>query len=88
MYVMPLCVEIADDIASIFEEHRLCKNSNMLQCEQYQEAMGIYVQEENKFVFNNVLVSQSAKARFRLTNPGKIPCKLSLQVKAVISKVC
>ncbi|XP_053355859.1 hydrocephalus-inducing protein-like [Clarias gariepinus] len=75
------------DTASIFEEHRLCKNSNMLQCEQYQEAMGIYVQDENKFVFNNVLVGQSAKARFRLTNPGKIPCTLSLQVKTVLSKV-
>ncbi|KAK2848119.1 hypothetical protein Q7C36_009801 [Tachysurus vachellii] len=72
-----------EDIASIFEEHRLCKNSSMLQCEQYQEAMGIYIQDENKFVFSNVLVGQSAKARFRLTNPGKIPCKLSLQVKAV-----
>lgn len=60
----------------------------MLQCEQYQEAMGIYIQDENKFVFNNVLISQSAKARFRLTNPGKIPCKLSLQVKAVLNKVC
>ncbi|XP_047678536.1 hydrocephalus-inducing protein-like isoform X5 [Tachysurus fulvidraco] len=72
-----------EDIASIFEEHRLCKNSSMLQCEQYQEAMGIYIQDENKFVFNQVLVGQSAKARFRLTNPGKIPCKLSLQVKAV-----
>ncbi|KAF5907639.1 hydrocephalus-inducing protein, partial [Clarias magur] len=76
-----------EDTASIFEEHRLCKNSNMLQCEQYQEAMGIYVQDENKFVFNNVLVGQSAKARFRLTNPGKIPCKLSLQVKSILSKV-
>lgn len=84
-----LCIGIAhEDIASIFEEHRLCKNSNMLQCEQYQEAMGIYIQDENKFVFNNVLAGQSAKARFRLTNPGKIPCKLSLQVKSVPNKVC
>lgn len=89
MYVYFFCVGIDhEDIASIFEEHRLCKNSNMLQCEQYQDAMGIYIQDENKFVFNNVLVSQSAKARFRLTNSGKIPCKLSLQVKAVPNKVC
>ncbi|XP_047008963.2 hydrocephalus-inducing protein homolog isoform X3 [Ictalurus punctatus] len=76
-----------EDIASIFEEHRLCKNSNMLQCKHYQEAMGIYIQDENKFVFNNVLVGQSSKARFRLTNPGKIPCKLSLQVKTVLNKM-
>ncbi|XP_076848184.1 hydrocephalus-inducing protein homolog isoform X3 [Brachyhypopomus gauderio] len=75
------------DFASIFEEHRLCKNSNMLHCEQYRDAMGIYIQDENKFVFNNVLVGRSAKARFRLSNPGKVPCELNLQVKAVHSKV-
>lgn len=83
------CAEIAsNDIVSIFEEHRLCKNSNMLHYEQYTEATGIYVEDENKFVFNNVLVGRSAKACFRLSNPGKVPCELSLQVKAVTSKVC
>ncbi|KTG35348.1 hypothetical protein cypCar_00023228 [Cyprinus carpio] len=71
------------DIASIFEEHRVCKNSSMLQCEQYQDSMGIYVQDENKFVFNNVLVGHSAKAQFRLTNPGKVSCELSLVIKTV-----
>lgn len=76
------------DITSIFEEHYLCKNSNMLHCEQYRDALGIYVRDENKFVFNNVLVGQSAKARFRLSNPGKVPCELSLQVKPVLTKVC
>ncbi|XP_030621187.1 hydrocephalus-inducing protein homolog [Chanos chanos] len=75
-----------EDIASIFEEHRLCKNSNMLHCEQYRNAMGIYVQDENKFVFNNVLVGEQAKARFRLTNPVKVPCKLSLHVKSALTK--
>ncbi|XP_066540500.1 hydrocephalus-inducing protein homolog isoform X2 [Hoplias malabaricus] len=75
-----------EDISSIFEEHRLCKNSNMLHCEQYRDAMGIYVQDENRFVFNNVLVGHIAKARFRLSNPGKVPCELSLQVKASLTK--
>ncbi|XP_062860193.1 hydrocephalus-inducing protein homolog [Trichomycterus rosablanca] len=76
----------SNDIASIFEEHRLCKNSSMLHCKQYREATGIYIEDENKFVFNNGLVGRSAKACFRLTNPGKVPCELSLQVKAVTSK--
>ncbi|XP_051727085.1 hydrocephalus-inducing protein homolog [Ctenopharyngodon idella] len=71
------------DIASIFEEHRICKNSSMLQCEQYRDSMGVYVQDENKFVFNNVLVGQSAKAKFRLTNPGKVSCELNLAIKTV-----
>ncbi len=74
------------DIASIFEEHCICKNSSMLHCEQYRDSMGIYVQDENKFVFNHVLVGQSAKAQFRLTNPGKVSCELSLGIKTV--KVC
>nr|XP_055030475.1 hydrocephalus-inducing protein homolog [Misgurnus anguillicaudatus] len=71
------------DIASIFEEHRICKISSMLQCEQYRDSMGVYVQDENKFVFNNVLVGRSAKAQFRLTNPGKVACDLSLSIKSV-----
>ncbi|XP_028813720.1 hydrocephalus-inducing protein homolog [Denticeps clupeoides] len=75
------------DIASIFEEHRICKNSSMLHCEPYRESPGVYVKDENKFVFNNVLIGHSAKARFRLTNNGKVPCELSLQVKSVQSKV-
>ncbi|XP_049339422.1 hydrocephalus-inducing protein homolog isoform X2 [Astyanax mexicanus] len=86
--VADICVpEIASkDIASIFEEHRLSQNSNMLHCEQYRNAVSIFIQEENKFVFNNVLVGQLAKARLRLTNPGKVPCELSLQVKSVLAK--
>ncbi|XP_056622256.1 hydrocephalus-inducing protein homolog isoform X2 [Triplophysa dalaica] len=71
------------DVASIFEEHRICKNSSMLQCEQYRDSMGVYVQDENKFIFNNVLVGRSAKAQFRITNPGKVPCELSLMIRSV-----
>ncbi|XP_073785286.1 hydrocephalus-inducing protein homolog isoform X1 [Danio rerio] len=83
--VAEVCVPgiASTDIASIFEEHRICKNSSMLQCEQYRDSMGIYVQDENKFVFNNVLVGQSAKARFRLINPGKVSCELTLAIKTV-----
>lgn len=78
---------IIKDISSIFEEHHICKNSSMLHCEQFRDATGIYVEDENKFVFNNVLVGQPVKARFRLTNSGKVPCELSLSAKSVQSKV-
>ncbi|TRY66381.1 hypothetical protein DNTS_003349 [Danionella cerebrum] len=69
------------DFASIFEEHRICQYSSMLQCEQFRDSPCVYVQEENKFIFNSVLVGQSAKARFRLTNPGKVLCELTLAIK-------
>ncbi|KAL0967856.1 hypothetical protein UPYG_G00258420, partial [Umbra pygmaea] len=79
---------IADkDSASIFEEHHICKTSTMFYCEQFSESMGIYIQDENKFIFNNVLVGRPFKARFRLTNNGKVPCELSLAVKPVLTKM-
>ncbi|KAF3854417.1 hypothetical protein F7725_022472 [Dissostichus mawsoni] len=77
---------ISLDVASIFEEHHLCNNSSQLSSEQFCNAEGIYVQDENKFVFNKVLVGRTAKARFKLTNNSKVPCALSLAIKHVGAK--
>jgi len=33
---------------------------------------GVYGQDENKFVFYNVIIGHKAKARFRITNPNKV----------------
>ena len=74
-------------MASIFEEHRLCPTASLLQCEPFCHADGVYILDENRFVFNNVLVGQPAVARFRLTNMGKVPCELSLAVRSVSTKV-
>lgn len=78
---------IALDMASIFEEHHLCHNSSQLSSEQFCNAEGIYVREENKFIFNKVLVGRTAQARFKLTNNNKVPCVLSLAIKCVGARV-
>ncbi|KAF7656194.1 hypothetical protein LDENG_00045050 [Lucifuga dentata] len=75
------------DIASIFEEHHLCHNSSQLSSKQFCNAESIYVLDENKFIFNKVLVGQTAQARFKLINNGKVPCLMSLAIKYVGSKV-
>ncbi|XP_023811732.1 hydrocephalus-inducing protein homolog isoform X1 [Oryzias latipes] len=75
------------DMTSIFEEHHLCQHSSQLSSEPFCNAAGIYVLNENKFIFNKVLVGQTAKARFRLTNNSKVPCVLSLAVRNVGAKV-
>lgn len=72
---------------TIFEEHYICPNSSQLTSEKYSNAKGIYIQEENKFLFNKVLVGQTARAHFKLTNNGKVPCMLSLTVKHVAARV-
>ncbi|XP_040894088.1 hydrocephalus-inducing protein homolog [Toxotes jaculatrix] len=69
------------DMASIFEEHRLCHSSRQLSSEQFCTAEGVYLLDENKFIFNKVLVRQTAQARFKLTNNSKVPCVLSLAIK-------
>lgn len=74
-------------MASIFEEHHLCHNSRQLSSEQFCSAEGIYVLDENKFIFNKVLVGQTAQARFKLTNNNKVPCVLSLAIKYGGTKV-
>ncbi|XP_024138466.1 hydrocephalus-inducing protein homolog isoform X3 [Oryzias melastigma] len=75
------------DMTSIFEEHHLCPHSGQLSSEPFCNAAGVYVLNENKFIFNKVLVGQTAKARFRLTNNSKVPCVLSLAVRNVGAKV-
>ncbi|XP_035275425.1 hydrocephalus-inducing protein homolog [Anguilla anguilla] len=86
--VAEVCVPeiLCKDFSSIFEEHRICESSRLLHCEQYREAAGVYLQEENRFIFNNVLVGRPAKARFRITNTGKVPCDLNLTVKSALTK--
>ncbi|XP_075327326.1 hydrocephalus-inducing protein homolog [Odontesthes bonariensis] len=71
------------DMASIFEEHHLCHNSSQLSSEQFCNAEGIYVLDENKFIFNKVLVGRTAKARFRITNKSKVHCGLNMAIRCV-----
>ena len=75
------------DMASVFEEHHLCHNSSQLTSEQFCNAEGIYVLDENKFIFNKVLVGRTAKARFRITNKSKVHCGLNMGIRCVGPKV-
>ncbi|XP_028304635.1 hydrocephalus-inducing protein homolog isoform X2 [Gouania willdenowi] len=73
------------DMASILEEHYLCNNRSQLSSKQFCNAEGIYIQDENEFVFN-VLVGHAAQARFKLTNISKVLCVLHMAIQAVGSK--
>lgn len=78
---------VVDDIGSIFEEHRICSNINLYQILQTVEGGGVFVSDENKFIFSNVLVGHQAAARFKVANVGRIPCDVVLAVKPVSTKV-
>lgn len=45
------------------------------------------MEDENKFIFCNVLVGHQAKARFKISNVGKISCDINIIVKPISNKV-
>ncbi|KAG7521590.1 hydrocephalus-inducing protein-like [Solea senegalensis] len=69
------------DVASVFEEHHLCHTSQQLSSEEFSDAECIYVLDENKLIFNKVLVGQTGQARIKLTNNSKVPCVLFMCLK-------
>ncbi|KAK7505819.1 hypothetical protein BaRGS_00003090 [Batillaria attramentaria] len=75
-----------EDVGSIFEEHRICKNLSVWQHSNDMESGGVYGEEEKKFVFNNVIVGRKAKARFKISNTTKVPCDVLFQLKPVSQK--
>nr|XP_033799169.1 hydrocephalus-inducing protein homolog isoform X3 [Geotrypetes seraphini] len=77
---------VTENITAMFEEHRICKNIDLYESIQTLDSEGIYLEEENKFIFTNVLVGHSAKARFKIINEGKVPCDVALSVKSLSVK--
>ncbi|XP_035754612.1 hydrocephalus-inducing protein [Egretta garzetta] len=78
---------VVDDIESIFEEHRICSNINLCQILQTMQDKGVFITDENKFIFTNVLVGHRATARFKIRNVNKVPCDVVLSIKPVPGKL-
>ncbi|XP_045149859.1 hydrocephalus-inducing protein homolog [Echinops telfairi] len=77
---------VTDNNALIFEEHQVCSNVNLYHIQHTTGHKGLFVEDENKFVFCNVLVGHQAKARFKISNMGKIACDVNIAVKPVSNK--
>ncbi|XP_054435188.1 hydrocephalus-inducing protein homolog [Pteronotus mesoamericanus] len=78
---------VTDINALIFEEHQICSSANLYSMLQTTETRGLFVEDENKFMFNNVLVGHQAKARFKISNVGKIACDVNIVVKPISNKI-
>ena len=61
-------------IPNIFEEHRIVKNLNVFRYHAHELApgSGVFGEDENKFIFYNVIVGYKVKARFKIANPNKV----------------
>ncbi|XP_061217731.1 hydrocephalus-inducing protein homolog isoform X3 [Neopsephotus bourkii] len=78
---------VVDDIESIFEEHRICSNNNLCHILRTVQDKGIFITDENKFIFTDVLIGHRATARFKICNVGKVPCNVILSIRPVSSKL-
>ncbi|XP_026975142.1 hydrocephalus-inducing protein homolog [Sagmatias obliquidens] len=78
---------VTDNTTLIFEEHQICSSANLYSILQTIESGGLFVEDENKFIFCNVLVGHQAKARFKISNMGKIACDVNIVVKPVSNKI-
>ncbi|XP_053911797.1 hydrocephalus-inducing protein homolog [Cuculus canorus] len=74
---------VVDDIESIFEEHRICGNKKLYQSLQTVQDKGVFITDENRFIFTNVVVGHQAEARFKIRNVNKVPCDVVLSVKPI-----
>lgn len=84
---LPTPAFVTDNSALIFEEHQICSSPNLHHILQTIKSGGLFVEDENKFIFCNVLVGHQAKARFKISNLGKIACDVSIVVKPISNKV-
>lgn len=62
------------DLASVFEEHRICKQLGVLGQHQFHEkgCVGVFGEVEHRFLFKSIIVGSSARARFKISNTNKV----------------
>ncbi|XP_069724910.1 hydrocephalus-inducing protein homolog [Phaenicophaeus curvirostris] len=78
---------VVDDIESIFEEHRICSSTDLCQILQTVKDEGVFIADENRFIFTNVLVGHHATARFKIRNVGKVPCDVVFTIKPITNQL-
>lgn len=71
---LPSICTLQQNVSSIFEEHRIVSNLNIFRyhAQELEPGSGVFGEEENKFVFYNVIVGHKVKARIKISNPNKV----------------
>ncbi|KAJ3022533.1 hypothetical protein HKX48_005950 [Thoreauomyces humboldtii] len=64
------------DFTSIFEEHAVCKR-----LELFSTRTNYYAEDDRVFTFGPGLAGQQVMARFKLSNPSKVACDVTISTK-------
>ncbi|XP_039245118.1 hydrocephalus-inducing protein-like isoform X2 [Pipra filicauda] len=74
---------LVEDVTSIFEQYPIHSNVNLRQTLQSVQGNGVFIRDDNKFIFTKVQVGQRATARFKISNGSSVPCDVVLSIKAI-----
>ncbi|XP_032533061.1 hydrocephalus-inducing protein homolog [Chiroxiphia lanceolata] len=74
---------LVEDVTSIFEQYPIHSNVNLRQTLQSVQGNGVFIRDDNKFIFTKVQVGQQATARFKNSNGSSVPCDVVLSIKAM-----
>ncbi|XP_029814035.1 hydrocephalus-inducing protein-like [Manacus vitellinus] len=74
---------LVEDVTSIFEQYPIHSNVNLCQTLQSVQGNGVFIRDDNKFIFTKVQVGQRATARFKISNGSSVPCDVVLSIKAL-----
>lgn len=72
---------------SIFEEYPICSSSDLTRKMQSVKGEGLFIRDENRFIFSKVLVGHEAEAHFNIHNASGMPCDVVLSIKPLPGKV-
>ncbi|XP_068035430.1 hydrocephalus-inducing protein homolog, partial [Anomalospiza imberbis] len=72
---------LVEDVTLIFKEYLICSSTDLSHKLQSVKGTGLFVRDENRFIFNKVLVGQEAEAHFRIYNASHLPCDVVFSIK-------
>ncbi|XP_068058702.1 hydrocephalus-inducing protein homolog [Anomalospiza imberbis] len=72
---------LVEDVTLIFKEYLICSSTDLSHKLQSVKGTGLFVRDENRFIFNKVLVGQEAEAHFRIYNASHLPCGVVFSIK-------
>ncbi|XP_058702204.1 hydrocephalus-inducing protein-like [Poecile atricapillus] len=70
----------AEDAMLIFEEYPICSSTDLSHKLLSVHGVGLFVRDDNKFIFNKILVGQEAEAHFNIYNTTGLPCDVVLSI--------
>ncbi|XP_059713683.1 hydrocephalus-inducing protein homolog [Haemorhous mexicanus] len=80
--IVETCVPgLVENVASIFKEYPICSSADLSHQLQSVKGTGLFVRDENRFIFSKVQVGQEAEAHFSICNACRLPCDVALSIK-------